>query len=364
MGKRGFMDSSRRRRFLQTVAGISTIGLAGCSLFSSEQPGENQEEPPEITDTPTSTPTSTPVPVPDDASFSFDYSGGSLTIRLTSGGPIPASNLVIRSSGGTQVRWHELGSTAVPASGSVTSGDTATIGSSVLNWPNAVEQSDTIRVVFVTEGGSPTTLGMYEPSATETPTETSDDTPTETPEDTDERVALSFESGTVGSSSLPSPWYIIRDSGSVSITDNSSEGNKAIQLVSESDLEPIAVGVDVDFSEVNQILADMYPVDVSPGWGYVKFLLDEPDRSNGHIHTRDHPGRTAHGGSHTEAFRDGEWHSDIEFFKNTGNGTLLSDISGTHTLILHTSGSNDVIWDNIRFQDASENLIPLRNIID
>lgn len=61
----------------------------------------------------------------------------------------------------------------------------------------------------------------------------------------------------------------------------------------------------------------MYPVAVSPSYGYVKFLLDEPDRSNGHIHVRDHPGRTAHGGSHTEAFRDEEWHFDIEFYLNT-----------------------------------------------
>jgi len=187
------MDSSHRRRFLQTVAGVSTIGLAGCSLFSSEQPGENEEEPPEITDTPANTPTATPTPapVPDDASFEFDYSGGSLTIRFTGGGPIPASNLVVRSSDGTQVRWHELGSTAVPASGNVTSGDTATIDSSVLNWPNAVEQSETIRVVFVAEGGSPTTLGMFEPSAEETPTET------ETPTNGEELVIDDFESGSL-----------------------------------------------------------------------------------------------------------------------------------------------------------------------
>lgn len=201
------MDSSRRRRFLQTVAGVSTIGLAGCNFLSSEQPGENQEEPPEITDTPASTPTSTPVPVPDDASFSFDYSGGSLTIRLTGGGPIPASNLVIRSSEGAQVRWHELGSTAVPASGSVTSGDTATIGSSVLNWPNAVEQSETIRVVFMTEGGSPTTLETFEPSAEETPTETETPEDTETPTETPSGSVTvdSFEDGNTSGWNPSSP---------------------------------------------------------------------------------------------------------------------------------------------------------------
>lgn len=190
-------------------------------------------------------------------------------------------------------------------------------------------------------------------------TQTEDSTDTET--STSERVALSFEDATVGSSSLPDSWYVMRESGSMTITDNSSEGDKAIQLVSQNDLEPIAVGVDIDLTGINQILADMYPTDVSPNYGFVKFLLDEPDRSNGHIHTRDHPGRTAHGGQHTEAFRDEEWHRDIEFFRSNGNA--ISDISGTHTLILHTSGSNNVIWDNIRFQDASGDMIQLQEVL-
>lgn len=148
------MDSTRRRTFLKTAISGTMLGVSGCLRFIG---GDS---------------TSTPAPVPGDASFGFDYSDGSLTIRLTGGGPIPASNLVIRSSDGTQVHWHELGSTAVPASGSVTSGDTATIGSSVLNWPSAVERSETIRVVFMTEGGSPTTLSTFEPSAEETPRDT------------------------------------------------------------------------------------------------------------------------------------------------------------------------------------------------
>jgi hypothetical protein len=155
----------------------------------------------------------------------------------------------------------------------------------------------------------------------------------------------------------------MESSGSVSITDNASVGNKAINLTSRSGLNPIAVGVDIDLTEVKEILADMYPVDVSPNYGFVKLLLDKADRSNGHIHVRDHPGRTAHGGQHTEAFRDGEWHNDIEFYRNTGNGAALSEITGQHTLIIHTSGDNNVIWDNIRFEDESGDILSLQEVL-
>lgn len=191
------MDSPRRRRFLQAGVGVSALALAGCSQLPSELTGDRQGEPPGETDTTTSSST----PVPEHASFSFDYSSGSLTIRLTSDGPIPASNLVIRSSEGTQVRWHELGSTAVPASESVMPGDTATIGSSVLNWPSEVSQTETIRAVFMSDGGSPTTLATFEPSAENTEsagddTESSaEDTSGETP---DWPVDISFETTGLG----------------------------------------------------------------------------------------------------------------------------------------------------------------------
>lgn len=182
----------------------------------------------------------------------------------------------------------------------------------------------------------------------------------------DGNEALSFEDGSVGTSNPPSPWRIVRSSGSVTVHDNASDGDKSIRLSSKDGLDPIAVAVDVDLTDVSQILADMYPVSVSPSNGYVKFLLDAPDRSNGHLHCRDHPGRTAHGGAHTEAFRDGEWHYDIEFFENrdSDSNQSLADITGTHQLILHASGDNQVIWDNIRFEDGNGDLLELSDVVD
>lgn len=180
------MDSSRRRRFLQAGVSVSALVLAGCSQSPTELIDKRQGD--------TNTTMSSSTPVPEQASFSFDYSSGSLTIRLTSEGPIPASNLVVRSSEGTQVRWHELGSTAVPASESVTSGDTATIGSSVLNWPSEVSQSETIRTVFMSDGGSPTTLATFEPSAEDTEA-SAEDTSGEAP---DWPIDLSFETTGLG----------------------------------------------------------------------------------------------------------------------------------------------------------------------
>ena len=179
--------SLRRRAFLGTTLSTTIVGVSGCLRLGgadsntetatnapTETPIDTPAETP--TDTPTDTPSETPqsVQVPEDASFSFDYSGGSLTIRLMDGGPIPAANLVVQSSDGTEAHWHELGSTAVPASGSVTSGDTATIDSSVLNWSRSVEQSETVRLVFLLEEGSPTTLDMFAPSAEEPPTQSGD----------------------------------------------------------------------------------------------------------------------------------------------------------------------------------------------
>lgn len=159
-----------RRELLSTGLVGTTVGFTGCLRMGE---GEGQ------------TTTRTGLAEYDDVMFAFEYSDGSLTIRHTGGGSIPAGNLVIRSSEGTQVRWHELGSTAVPASGTVTARDEATIGASVLNWPTAVEQSETIRVVFVSEDGSPTTLATFEPTGTETPAETTQDAETETTEDTE-----------------------------------------------------------------------------------------------------------------------------------------------------------------------------------
>lgn len=333
------MDAHGRRRFFKTVFGVGMAGLTGCLRATSPQ---------------STTTTSTE---PTDATFEFDTAGTVLRIELTNGGPVPASALSIRSSDGTAVPWAQLGSTSVGESGTVTAGDTAVIGSSVLEWPTSLEASETIRVAYLTDDDVLTTLGRFElsddrVSAQEDPSSGSGD-----------RNAFSFEQASVSSGSLPSPWYLVGDGGRISVTETASDGSKAIRMISDGDLDPIAVGVDVDLTPVSQIVADMYPKAVGPGFGYVKFLLDEPDRSNGHLHTRDHPGRTAHGGAHTEAFRDGEWHTDIEFYTNTRDDTLVSNISGIHTLILHTSGSNDVIWDNIRFEDDEGKVLPLREVL-
>lgn len=175
-------------------------------------------------------------------------------------------------------------------------------------------------------------------------------------------VSLSFEAGAPGDTSPPRPWQVLAQSGRISVTGRSSHGDVAIQLTDDGDLNPTAIGVDVDLTDVHQILADMYPVSVTPAYGFVKLMLDHPSTSEGgHIHVRDHPGQTEHGETHTEAFRDGEWHRDIEFYES--NGTPLSEISGKHTLILYASGTNDVIWDNIRFEDEYGGFIPPTDVV-
>jgi hypothetical protein len=125
----------------------------------------------------------------------------------------------------------------------------------------------------------------------------------------------------------------------------------------------VTVAVDVDFTDVHQIIGDMYPVSVTPNAGYMKLTVDQDQLPAGHLHTRDHPGRTEHAGEHTEGFRDGEWHRDIEFYKDTYTGKQVSEITGEHQLIFYASGVNNVIWDNLRFKDADDGFLPLSDVL-
>ena len=186
------MNSPRRRKFLQAVTGISAVGVAGCLRMgggdstetADPTPTESTTTTPERTATPseTETPGSERVTVPDDANYTFEYTDGAVTVEQTSPSTVPAQYLVIQSTEGTRVRWDKLGSTSVRADEVVTAGETARIGASVLNWPDTIGSSETIRVIFeAPDGGSPTTLATFEP--------------TQTADDSDETAIADFEDG-------------------------------------------------------------------------------------------------------------------------------------------------------------------------
>ncbi|MFY4814562.1 LamG domain-containing protein [Haloarcula sp. AONF1] len=190
------MDSARRRNFLRIVAGTGALGLAGCNTLNS---GDGNETP-------------AANPVPDNADFEFDYAGGEVTVEYVGSDPIPADQLIVQSSDEEQVRWYELGSTSTSSDGDVTVGNTATIGSAVLNWPSEVEQSEIVRVVYMNSDGSPTTLARFEPEEGVSGTSRETETPTDAPAEIsaipefrlDDSLPSRFENGAVTRSSTDS----------------------------------------------------------------------------------------------------------------------------------------------------------------
>lgn len=176
---------SSRRALLRALAGVGTVGLAGCGAFNNVKvtPEDNGDETPDSqTETPTVQPTeSTPTP-PTAVTFEFSYTGEVVRIEHAGGPPISATDLVIQHAN-REIMWYELGSTTTTENGEITEGDVATLGPDVLNWEAEIDDSGIVRLVFFSSGGSPTTLATYEPrlGVSETPTETPVQTATPAP---------------------------------------------------------------------------------------------------------------------------------------------------------------------------------------
>jgi hypothetical protein len=159
------MKQSRRRDFLRAAVGSGVIVLSGCSALSGS--GSDAVDP--------AVPENTDLGVQDDGSeetepdfgpvyradFESESSDETITIEHVGGDPIPADQLLIRSSD-AEVRWHELGTTDLSAGGTITRGDTASIGPSVQNWPADIDQSKLIQVVFVNSEGLQILLATFE----------------------------------------------------------------------------------------------------------------------------------------------------------------------------------------------------------
>lgn len=128
-----------RRWLLTTAATIGTLGTSGCLRLLRGGSGN-----------------------PRNAEFEFVREGDTLVIRHAGGGSVPAENLEIWSSRGVRVAWPKLGSTTSGAADDVSEGSVARIDGSVINWPHDITSSDTIRVVYIGEEGSPTTLGVWQ----------------------------------------------------------------------------------------------------------------------------------------------------------------------------------------------------------
>jgi hypothetical protein len=199
-----------RRRFIGAGSVVALGSVAGCEgVFGGSATSE-----------------------PESANFTFEYAPEKrrLTITHEGGGAVPADALSISSSRGTRVAWSELGSTAETGNEAVTSGASAVLGPTIINWDQPVTRTELIRVVFTREDDSVTTLGRFESDLTPT------GTPTATPSPTPPAGVIysdDFEDGTLDDYTVVS-FPGSRPGGSFELTRSPSRGEYAVRTDTNS----------------------------------------------------------------------------------------------------------------------------------
>lgn len=174
-------DGFYRRSVLASGVIGFTAGLAGCSDAFGQSDG---------------TPSAT---------FGFQYDSGNRAVSVThtGGDEIPAGDLRVGTTDAGRVAWSELGSTTERTGDPVAEESTARLGPTVVNWERPVETNETVRVLYVPEAESVTTLDTFSPptpTPTATPTGSPNGTtaatgsPTETTAPAPEAAGVQFES--------------------------------------------------------------------------------------------------------------------------------------------------------------------------
>lgn len=320
-----------RRALLQTGAAGLFSFIAGCA-------GINQSEPTE-TDQPVST---------GGADFEFRYEPNreSLLIRYTGGGSLPASNIRIRTSSGSTVRWHKLGTTSSSASQRLPQGATAVIGESVLNWGTAIKPGDTIYVVYTGEQGAAETINRFAvptgtapstPTNTSTSSETSTSTPTSTqsPEPSSEPsqngFVEGFEDGDYdGWQAIETPEHsndIDGNDWSV-VKETSISGEYSLRINSHGD------------NDDNTLATNKYVVDMSEDFD-IEFTWQTPDSESRGVHL----GLLSEDGTNFEDRERGSVRPDNGIYFSTGTGKIGNASKG--------GGFCGTEWDHRSFQTAT-----------
>ncbi|MFB6134172.1 MAG: hypothetical protein ABEJ55_04210 [Halanaeroarchaeum sp.] len=149
------MRRSDRRSVLRGIAGIGTLGLAGCT--SPERVRRVAED--ELARVLEDGTTGENSGVTPGVGFAFERTEDRLTIRATTGG-VYARRLLIRSSAGAAVRWSELGTSTTEDV--VTENETAVLGPDVANWPTDLSPGETIQVVYTPASGEEALIASYQ----------------------------------------------------------------------------------------------------------------------------------------------------------------------------------------------------------
>ena len=131
----------RRRQVIAGLGSSTLLGTAGCLRTIS---GNTRD--------------------PADAEFEFVHGrdgSDTLEIRYTGDGAVQAGSLQLRSEQAATAMWPELGSTSEAPSDTLSEGTTARLGASIINWPHDITGSSIVRVVYLGENDSPTTLAVF-----------------------------------------------------------------------------------------------------------------------------------------------------------------------------------------------------------
>ena len=246
-----------RRQFVATgLVGLAT-GIGGCQGVFGRSEGARS------------------------ASFEFEYRAADRTVVLehASGDRIPAGKLAVDASDGPQMRWSKLGSTVEQSDQPVESGSTARLGPSVVNWGHPVGRSETVRVLYVPDEESVTTLETFDPpmpTPSASPTATATETPTPTP--TGPLWESDFEDGTLDEFAIETFPSGDDDTESYHITSDPSKGDHAVAHRTESRyLEPAeAVALEPPLT----LTLDLY---VSRMSGLDVVLQYDPEQNLGYV---------------------------------------------------------------------------------
>jgi hypothetical protein len=160
----------------------------------------------------------------------------------------------------------------------------------------------------------------------------------ETQSSTDNR--FSFEEASVGNPVPTGKWYVMTDEGPHQISDErATDGKQSMYLRGSGGLGQTRIAIDLDFSRIETIAFDAYPVQNNTYSGDIKIHINNTNNGIGGV---------------TEA-ATGQWH------EISGS---VSEFDGANTLFLRTRGDgNEAFFDNGRLLNKSGELISPEEVI-
>lgn len=275
------------------------------------------------------------------AGFEIEQSGiagggeSDATVRVThiSGDTIDASNLRVQIEG-TPVE-DAAGVEADGFEGKVSSGDSVTINQT---GSIGLIGGETVRVIYVADDeGEAVVLARHEVEG-------------EGYESVDIGAVLSFEDGSDGDTSPPSPWFVVDGDGTMNISDNRpSDGNVSLYIEgsgggqNDGGKSDQNVGVRVDLTNVATIKADAYIAQNDNSQGEIQAIF----KNDTGYYQSPRMGWTQ---------KSTGWHNDSQ--------VDVTSLDGEYVFMFHADGANNRgYFDNVRFYDASGNRIPAYKVV-